>query len=265
MLPPPGGDVIGRRRLDTHFLALRAARRHGHRRPTGSNSAPTQAQGRRRLPRRAERHGHRERADGRGRGAWHDDSAQRRLRAARAGPRAFPGRARRPHRGHRHQHHHRCTAGDARLRQLHDPARSHRGGLVHRSRRGDAFAAAHRARRRRAPALDPDGLRAARHRLRGRGRRPHRARPTRRSKIQDDFGGHVPKLEDQPWPAFPGRPDVDRHRHRDPVRRRDPDAREDVRVADVLRRQADRDGRRASCCAIRTARSWPGRAGCAAR
>ena len=22
-------------------------------------------------------------------------------------------------------------------------------------------------------------------------------------KIQDDFGGHVPKLEDQPWPAFP--------------------------------------------------------------
>ena len=23
-LPPPGGDVIGRRRLDTHFLALEA-------------------------------------------------------------------------------------------------------------------------------------------------------------------------------------------------------------------------------------------------
>src|ERR1700749_4215873 len=22
-------------------------------------------------------------------------------------------------------------------------------------------------------------------------------------KIKDDFGGHVPKLEDQPWPAFP--------------------------------------------------------------
>jgi UDP-N-acetylglucosamine 1-carboxyvinyltransferase len=22
-------------------------------------------------------------------------------------------------------------------------------------------------------------------------------------KIHDDFGGHVPKLEDQPWPAFP--------------------------------------------------------------
>jgi len=22
-------------------------------------------------------------------------------------------------------------------------------------------------------------------------------------KIRDDFGGHVPKLEDQPWPAFP--------------------------------------------------------------
>ena len=27
--------------------------------------------------------------------------------------------------------------------------------------------------------------------------------PNQTLKIQDDFGGHVPKLEDQPWPAFP--------------------------------------------------------------
>ncbi len=47
-------------------------------------------------------------------------------------------------------------------------------------------------------------------------------------------------------PAVAGlsrRSDVDRDRDRDPVRRRDPDVREDVRIADVLRRQADRHGR----------------------
>ena len=79
------------------------------------------------------------------------------------------------HRGHRHQHHDRARPGDARRSQLLDPARPYRGRLADRACRGDALAAAHRARRRRASALDPDGLRAARHRLRGRGRRPHRA------------------------------------------------------------------------------------------
>ncbi len=66
-LPPPGGDVIGRRRVDTHFLALEqlGASRH-RRRPLRDRG---QEAGRRRhLPRRAERHRHRERADGRG--AW---------------------------------------------------------------------------------------------------------------------------------------------------------------------------------------------------
>ena len=86
-------------------------------------------------------------------------------------------------------------------------------------------------------------------------------------KIRDDFGGHVPKLEDQPWPAFPAdlmsiavalgrRHDGDRHqvgREGNPVRRRDPDVREDVRVPDVLRRQADLDG-----CPHRAVRSAPG-------
>ncbi|MGY3078379.1 UDP-N-acetylglucosamine 1-carboxyvinyltransferase [Bradyrhizobium sp. LM6.10] len=43
--------------------------------------------------------------------------------------------------------------------------------------------------------------------------------------------------------GFPGRSDVDRDRHRHAMRGRDPDVREDVRIADVLRRQADRDGR----------------------
>ena len=114
MLPPPGGDVIGRRRLDTHFLAFEQL---------GATVTATD-----RLEFRA---GKLRGADvfldepsvtatenaliGRGGGAWHHLFAQRRLRAACAGPRAFPGRARRPHRGHRHQHHHRARTGDARL------------------------------------------------------------------------------------------------------------------------------------------------------
>ena len=48
-------------------------------------------------------------------------------------------------------------------------------GSSDRARRGDALAAAHREGRRRASALDPVGLRTARHRLRRRGRRPRRA------------------------------------------------------------------------------------------
>ena len=39
-------------------------------------------------------------------------------------------------------------------------------------------------------------------------------------RIREDLGGHIPKLEDQPWPAFPRRRDVDRHRDRHAVRRR---------------------------------------------
>jgi UDP-N-acetylglucosamine 1-carboxyvinyltransferase len=62
-------------------------------------------------------------------------------------------------------------------------------------------------------------------------------------KIRDDFGGHVPKAGGPAVAGVSRRPDVDRDRHRDPVRRRDPDVREDVRVPDVLRRQADLDGR----------------------
>ena len=64
--------------------------------------------------------------------------------------------------------------------------------------------------------------------------------------------------------GVPGRYDVDRARHGDAVRGPHPDAREDVRVAAVLRRQAHRRWARASCSAIRTARSSPGRRGCAA-
>ena len=44
--------------------------------------------------------------------------------------------------------------------------------------------------------------------------------PAKQSRqIQSDLGGHVPKLEDQPWPAFPADVDVHRDRDRDAVRR----------------------------------------------
>ena len=62
--------------------------------------------------------------------------------------------------------------------------------------------AANRGRRHRASSLDAHGLRAARNRMRVDGDDlivP--AKQTR--KIQADMGDHVPKLEDQPWPAFP--------------------------------------------------------------
>jgi len=75
-------------------------------------------------------------------------------------------------------------------------------------------------------------------------------------KVQDDFGGHVPKLEDQPWPAFPAdlmSIAIVTATQCDGVILM---SREDVRVADVLRRQADLDGRPHRAVAIRIARSW---------
>ncbi len=77
--------------------------------------------------------------------------------------------------------------------------------------------------------------------------------PSGQSKrIEPDFGGHVPKIEDQP-----GRPSrrhhVDRDRYCHPMRGHGADVRKDVRIADVLRRQADRHGR-----PDRAVRSAPG-------
>ena len=128
-LPPPGGDVIGRRRLDTHFLALEQL---GASVDVG-DSFELRGEGarrRRRLPRRAERHRHRERAHGRGRRQGHDGAAQRRLRAARAGPRALPRRHGRADRGHRHEHLHDPRRPAARRRHATHRSRSHRGRLA---------------------------------------------------------------------------------------------------------------------------------------
>jgi UDP-N-acetylglucosamine 1-carboxyvinyltransferase len=86
-LPPPGGDVIGRRRVDTHFQVLAAL---------GARSTPNDvyeikarpAHRRRHHDGRGLGHGDGERADGRRVDAGHDHPAQRRQRAPRVQPRA---------------------------------------------------------------------------------------------------------------------------------------------------------------------------------
>src|SRR5882757_7831043 len=139
------------------FPGLRTAGRYRHRdAPAGIPCL--KAEGRRRLPRRAQCHRHRERTGRRGRRPWHDLSAQRRLRATCAGPRQLPGRARRQDRGRRYQHHRHPRAVDAWRHALRHPARPYRARLADRARRGDTLAVADRTGWRRASAFDPDGL-----------------------------------------------------------------------------------------------------------
>ena len=96
-VPPPGGDVIGRRRLDPHIHALE---RLGTRIEIESRYEMTDGGTARRrdLPRRGERDGDGERGDGRRPHTRRDHDRERRLRAARAGPLPLPRLARRPDR-----------------------------------------------------------------------------------------------------------------------------------------------------------------------
>ena len=178
-MPPPGGDVIGRRRLDPHldaFRALGATVEHGRdiviKAPDGGLHAVRLLHG------RAVRDGHRERADGRRRDRRHDDHPQRRLRAARAGRRADAQQDGRRDRGHRLQRHARPRRGDARRLRVHRLPRPHRDRLVHGARGRDRRRAADHGLRRRGPADDPDGLPAARPGLLDGGGR-HLPRPRR--------------------------------------------------------------------------------------
>ena len=105
-MPPPGGDVIGRRRLDPHLDAFRALGADVELGP------PHQALGAQRRPAldrllhgRAVRDGHGERAHGRGADPRLERDPQRRLRAARAGPRAHAQQDGRGDRGHRLERH----------------------------------------------------------------------------------------------------------------------------------------------------------------
>ena len=224
------------------------------------------AHGRRRLPRRAQRDRHRERVDGGGGRRGHHRScatppASRTCRTSRDFLVAMGAK----HRGHRHQHAWIEGGPHARRRQLRIGPDHIEVGSLDRARRGDPLARSAIAR---APAWSTcarSGWASSGSASSARSRATTSScPPIRRCEIQHDLGGHVPKLEDQPWPAFPA--DL-------------------MSIAIVAATQCDGvilmfekmfesrmffvdklvSWARGSCCAIRTARSSPGRAGCAAR
>ena len=188
--------------------------------------------------------GDRERAHGGGRRRGHDRPPQRRERAARAGSRALPRRAwARSIEGIGTNT--LTIHGGAPLARRHAPhrARPHRGRLVHRARRGHALRAPHRATpasstcARRSWASSASASAAA-------SRATTSIVPAEQSReIQTRPRRPRPEARGPAVAGVPGRRHVDRHRHGDAVRGHDPHAREDVRVAHVLRRQADRHGR----------------------
>ena len=91
-MPPPGGDVIGRRRLDPHLDALSALGAEIEADTAATRcAAPAGLRGLRHLHGRGERDGDGERADGRRADAGHDDDPQRRVGAPRAGSRPAAG------------------------------------------------------------------------------------------------------------------------------------------------------------------------------
>ena len=278
--PPPGGDVIGRRRIDTHVA--RASRRSA---PTSRSTAAPSS----RRP-----------TASRGTEVFLDEPSvtgtENAVMAAVLAPGAPPDRnaACEPHvqdlcrmlvkMGARiegigsNMLHIDGRRAPARLRAPRR-RRPHRGRLVHRPGRGHRRRRHDRGRRARAPARDSACLRPARRRTRVDGARPARARATR-SWVVDDLGGQIPKIEDGAVAGVPGRPHVDRGRACHPGRGHGPDLREDVREPPVLRRQAGRDGRadralrpapggghraRASCTAQRRRARHPRRHGAADR
>ncbi len=243
-MPPPGGDVIGRRRLDPHLDAFRAlgATRGGRPLATGS-PRPQGLRAVRLLHGRAVGDGHRERAHGRRAHAGLDGDPQRGLRAPRAGPGATApadGRAR------SRESARTCWSCTARAAlggadYTIAPDYIEVGSFI-------ALAACTGGELRIKDVVADDlrmttpGVRAARlpdrvrRRRRGRAGRPGAAREGRRGRRHlEDRGRPVARL--------PRRPDQHRPGAGHPGRRHGPDPREDVREPAVLRRQAGLDGR----------------------
>ena len=92
------------------------------------------------------------------------------------------------------------------------------------------------------PDHGPASVPSPRARIDARRRRRHRAR---RAATADQVRRRRrdPEGRGRPLAGLPGRPDLDRAGPRHPGGRRDPDLREDVREPPLLRRQAGRDGR----------------------
>ena len=205
-LPPPGGDVIGRRRLDTHFLALEQLGATFTHEKTFELRAKSRFKGADVFLDEPSVTATENALVAASRGDGDDDSSQRRQRAARPGPRPLSDRARRADRWHRHQHDHHPRRPTARIGGT-SSTRSAR--ITSRSARSSA---SRRSRARSSASRLPASSICAR-RCMGFARLGDRLRrvdgddlivPAKQSReIQADLGGHVPKLEDQPWPAFP--------------------------------------------------------------
>ena len=265
-MPPPGGDVIGRRRLDPHldaFIALGATVEHGAREiridaPDGGLQAtdffmdePSVMGTENALMAAALTPGT-------------TVMRQRGVRAARAGPRPHARPHGRGDRGHRLQRDDRARRRAPERLRARGLARPHRDRLLHGAGRRDRRRAANQERGRRRPAHDPARVRApgaahrARRRRRRRAGRPEARHEPRPRRLPDQGRGRS-------LAGVPGRPDLDRRRARDAVRRRGPHVREDVREPPGVHGQARRDGGE-----HHPLRSAPGRhhrrhAGCAAR
>ena len=168
-VPPPGGDVIGRRRLDPHIHAFERARRRDRDRTAATSCRADGLRGTHDLPRRGVGDGDRER-----------DHGGRRSRPAET---TIVNAACEPH---VQDLCHFLVSLGARIegigsnvlhiegvdrlarRRAPDRPRAHRGRQLHRPRRGHRRRHHDRGRRARRPRPDPARLRAA--------RRPRRAR-----------------------------------------------------------------------------------------
>ena len=214
IVPPPGGDVIGRRRVDTHIHAFEklGATIEADRR---SRCAPTGSSGER-VPRRGERDGDRERHDGGDLARGETMLGNAASRAARPGSLPLPRRARRGHRRHRleraagRRRRARFTAASTRSAGSHrggrassDSARSPSGEIVIEDCRPEDLVAILPVFARLGVEIEFEDTASAcptvRTRDRGRPRRPH------------------PEDRRRAVARVPGRPDVDRGR---PSRRR---------------------------------------------
>ena len=239
-VPPPGGDVIGRRRLDPHihaFAELGATLEY--RRPL---RAGRHASGRAHPSRRAVGDGDRERGHGREPDARPDDDLERGERTARPGSLPLPPSlgAEIDGIGSNVLARSQASSGSAR-RHARDRPRARRGRQLHRH--GGRHRRRHHDRRDRArrPLADPAGAPPARRRGRARRRLGARAartaaRDRRRPRWRD------PEGRGRPVAAVPGRPDLDRGGRRDAGEGHGAHLREDVREPPVLRRQARVDG-----------------------
>ena len=244
-MPPPGGDVIGRRRLDPHldaFRALGATVEHGRdiviKAPDGGLHAVD---------------------------FFMDEPSVMGTEnalmaaAATAGTTVIRNAACEPHVQDLARMLNKMGAAiegiGSNVMQVHGVAKL--GGcehtvspdhieiaLVHGARGRDRRRAADRGLRRRGPADDPDGLPAARPATPGWTDGTCLVPGGQKLRVERDAGDYQSKVEDGPWPAFPADLTSIAVALATQSEGSRADLREDVREPPVLRGQADLDGRR---------------------